>query len=165
MKKLVIFWYFSITIGKYTVLQLWRLAGRLFWRPTRRRCAPVWLLINGITSGFVLRPRSILYSRNFASFDHRFDAGQNCTVFYSRPPYRCGAGTTYRLASSYVFVMVTDLLLIDFQLRGAKRRASSFSQRVISFCRVLLQCVTYLCERDHIDSVPGVKKTSTPNQQ
>ena len=103
-EKLVIFWYFSITIGKYryTVLQLWRLAGRLFWRPTRRRCAPVWLLINGITSGFVLRPRSILYSRNSASFGHRYDAVQTCTDFYSKPPYRCGDGTTYRNASSYL---------------------------------------------------------------
>ena len=32
IEKQVIFWGVSITIGKYTVIQFWRLWGPLFWR-------------------------------------------------------------------------------------------------------------------------------------
>ena len=46
--------------------------GPLFWARPRRRSAIVWLLVNGITSGFVLRPRPDVYSTNFASFRHIF---------------------------------------------------------------------------------------------
>ena len=58
------------------------------WRATTflgedaRRNARVGCVLLQITCGFVPRPRSILYSRNFASFGHRFDTGKKCTVLF-----------------------------------------------------------------------------------
>ena len=37
-----------------------------------------------------------------------------------------------------------------FQVRGTHWRVSSLAQTVVGFCKDLLQCVTCLCERDHI---------------
>ena len=76
--------------------------GPLFWTRSRRRIALVCLVINGNTSGFVLRPRHEVYYKNLASFGHTRGPAVNCTVFNSQPPYRCCAGTTYRNPSSYI---------------------------------------------------------------
>ena len=60
----------------------------------------VCLVLLQITCGFVLRPRREVYSTNFVSFGHHFHPLENCTVLYWRPPSMCGAGGSYRNASS-----------------------------------------------------------------
>ena len=75
--------------------------GPLFEARSRRRIAPVCLVLLQNTSGFVLRPQQEVYYKNLASFGHRWCPSPNCTVFNSQPPFMCCAGTLYRNPSSY----------------------------------------------------------------
>ena len=77
------------------------LCESLFGGRPRRRFALVSPRLNIFWRGFVLRPRHEVYSTNFASLRHRLHACKNHPEIYSKPPFMCGAGTTYRNASSY----------------------------------------------------------------
>ena len=136
--------------------------GPTFWARPRCRNATVSFVLLQITCGFVLRHRGEVYSMNFTSFRHRLHAVQNLPVLNFRPPSMCGAGTTYRNASSHTPYnhtptsrIASQIIHNDFiqklktQKRCARRRKLDFGS--VELCTHNWSCVCIIgslsCDR------------------